>query len=394
MAKLTLSDIVTFVNDVTAKLTYQQNNDLIEAALENTLSRDGTSPNTMSANLDLNSNKAINSGEPTAASDVATKNYVDNVATVAGLKGDKGDTGAAGPMDGPSSSTDGNPALFDSTTGKLLKEGSFGDGLAQAATVVSVDIDTDPGLEFNAGKLRVKITTGIQRLAAGLGLDITGVVALTAPATGDELIVEDVSTSLLKKITLANMLKVINSLTEDTSPVDGDFVASYDLSATEVKKVDLANLVGKTVQMVNTQTGAVSTGTTIIPLDDTIPQNTEGDEYMTLTITPKNTANILLIDVVCNIATPSNDQAVAALFQDTTANALAVAANGADIAQRMSNIKLTHKMTAGTTSATTFKVRANGNDAGTYTFNGQVTAGVRGFGGVVASSITIREYKP
>jgi hypothetical protein len=46
-------------------------------------------------------------------------------------------------------------------------------------------------------------------------------------------------------------------------------------------------------------------------------------------------------------------------------------------------------MTSGTTSATTFKVRAGANAAGTTTFNG--TAGARLFGGVMASSMVIRE---
>jgi hypothetical protein len=47
-------------------------------------------------------------------------------------------------------------------------------------------------------------------------------------------------------------------------------------------------------------------------------------------------------------------------------------------------------MIAGTTSAITFRVRA-GNDSGTYTLNG--AGGVRKLGGVMASSITVTEYK-
>ena len=47
-------------------------------------------------------------------------------------------------------------------------------------------------------------------------------------------------------------------------------------------------------------------------------------------------------------------------------------------------------MTAGTTSATTFRVRAGLNSAGTTTFNGASSA--RYYGGTLASSITIKEY--
>ena len=53
--------------------------DKIEAAFQNTLSRDGSTPNSMQANLDMNSNRIINVLEPTASGDVATKSYVDNL---------------------------------------------------------------------------------------------------------------------------------------------------------------------------------------------------------------------------------------------------------------------------------------------------------------------------
>ena len=46
-------------------------------------------------------------------------------------------------------------------------------------------------------------------------------------------------------------------------------------------------------------------------------------------------------------------------------------------------------MTAGTTSATTFKVRIGGNSSVTVTLNGQ--SGARRLGGVASSSITITE---
>jgi hypothetical protein len=60
MAKLTLDDLASLANQVSAMATINANNALIEAALENTLSRDGTSPNTMGADLDMNSNDIIN----------------------------------------------------------------------------------------------------------------------------------------------------------------------------------------------------------------------------------------------------------------------------------------------------------------------------------------------
>lgn len=150
---------------------------------------------------------------------------------------------------------------------------------------------------------------------------------------------------------------------------------------------------GVVVQVVNTQTGAVATGTTTIPLDDSIPQNTEGDEYMTLAITPTSATNKLRIDAVFYGTSDTGFRnLIVALFQDTTASALAVGFNTIEIGTFVYPIMFTHYMTAGTTSATTFKVRAGTDGAGTTTFNG--TGGARKFGGVLASSITITEIVP
>jgi hypothetical protein len=76
-------------------------------------------------------------------------------------------------------------------------------------------------------------------------LDITGLTAQTAPATGDELAIEDVSVPAKRKMTLADALKVINALTADASP-DGaaDYVVTYDTSAGAAKKVLLDDLPG------------------------------------------------------------------------------------------------------------------------------------------------------
>ena len=148
---------------------------------------------------------------------------------------------------------------------------------------------------------------------------------------------------------------------------------------------------GAVVQVVNTQTGAVATGTTIMPGDDTIPQITEGNEYLTRTITPTDAANTLLITVSLSISTSSIGHVVSGLFQNSTANALAAAAQLPQSATQLIQLTFVHRMTAGTTSATTFRVRAGGSAAGTTTLNG--FAGGRFLGGVAASSITITEIK-
>lgn len=60
MPKLTLADLQNLENQQTAVNVVNNNSDLIEDAVENTLSRDGTSPNEMNADLDMNSHNILN----------------------------------------------------------------------------------------------------------------------------------------------------------------------------------------------------------------------------------------------------------------------------------------------------------------------------------------------
>jgi hypothetical protein len=186
----------------------------------------------------------------------------------------------------------------------------------------------------------------------------------------------------------SNLLRQITSSLSLELP-DGDGSADQVLM-TNGSGVLSWNDKGRIIQQVNTQDGALATGTTTMPTDDTIPQNTEGDEYMTLAITPTNTNNKLKIDVVFTGAFSASTNFSMALFQDSTADALAAVMADSQ-ANRGQCLKLTHYMTAGTVSSTTFKIRAGGAAAGTTTFNGDL--GARNFGGVSASSITITEYE-
>lgn len=143
------------------------------------------------------------------------------------------------------------------------------------------------------------------------------------------------------------------------------------------------------VQM--TQYSEASTTTTIIPFDDTIPQNTEGAEFMSQTITPKSASNLLVIEGAIMLNNTVVNWYIAALFQDSTANALAAYTSYSGVATGALTIPFKYKMTAGTTSATTFKIRGGGPSAGTTTFNGQ--SGTRRFGAIPKSYIQVTEFK-
>ncbi len=205
---------------------------------------------------------------------------------------------------------------------------------------------------------------------------------------------------------MVSTVKVTNIDTPDNTgnitfdrPIVGDGSGLTSLPAANLTgtlpAIDGSNLTGvsggKVVQVVHLQDGAVASGTTTIPDDDTIPQITEGDEWNTLSITPTSATNKLLINVVLfGQSSASNTTIICALFQDTTAGALAATQLRTDSNARQ-NFCFTHYMTSGTTSSTTFKVRI-GAQTGTMTVNGHSTT-TRVLGGIISSTITITEIE-
>lgn len=130
-----------------------------------------------------------------------------------------------------------------------------------------------------------------------------------------------------------------------------------------------------------------------IPGDDTIPQNTEGGEVLTATITPTNAANKLIVTFIGNMLAGSRTGQIhtVAMFQDSTANAIAAVQSGrGSLATSLAyTATLRKELTAGTTSATTFKIRI-GSDSSKAIY---LDLNSCEYGGVVASSITITEYQ-
>lgn len=146
---------------------------------------------------------------------------------------------------------------------------------------------------------------------------------------------------------------------------------------------------GDVVKSVYTTDTATSAASTALPYDNTIPQNTEGDQYMSLAITPTSSANLLKIHHSGQYEINGGGAFITtALFQDSTANALAAACmhHNSDLVSHRHD--LYYRMVAGTTSATTFKIRAGGN-AFTTRFNGAGGTGV--YGGTCVSFIEIDE---
>jgi hypothetical protein len=130
--------------------------------------------------------------------------------------------------------------------------------------------------------------------------------------------------------------------------------------------VPVGNLVQYQSQILSTQTDISST----IPRPNSasVPQNTDGTQILSVSITPASSSNLLVIKafVPYSPAASSGNPALAsiALFQDSTANSLMAVWGAGTTGDFYIHIPLQYIMTAGTTSATTFKIRM-GCDSGT-----------------------------
>ena len=128
-----------------------------------------------------------------------------------------------------------------------------------------------------------------------------------------------------------------------------------------------------------------------IPYDDTIPQNTEGAQYMELAINPISASSKLLINVIWSGSVNGAYDNTLALFKDSIANALKACqwnTNGTNVSR---NVPLFACENSGSTSLQTFKVRAGSSTAITIAMNGVANGSTRLYGGVSSSSIVINE---
>lgn len=153
-------------------------------------------------------------------------------------------------------------------------------------------------------------------------------------------------------------------------------------------------LAGSVIQTKNVITGAlVNAGTGTYTINDTAPTTSNGNAVaaLDLAITPNNASNMLQINVIVQMSHSGSGQLVLALHQDANANAIRTAIMRSETVDKIYELTLTHYVAAGTTSATTFKVRIGCDNAGTSYLNG--ISNVRVFGGTLSSAMTIKEIK-
>lgn len=360
--------------------------------MENTITRDGQ--NSPSANLPMNNQK--HTGVAAASGQTSRTEYL---ASGVAQDGDIFELGSVSGTDTITASA--SPAVSAYVAGQTFR--FVATGTNTGATTININSAGAKAIQkLGAALVAGDITSGdavevyydgtqFQMLSPARTPVLTdGAIATAAIANNavDEAKLKDALIGDFTEVTVAAGDSILLGDADDSGNTKRDTVQGI-LDLVTVTSSNLPD--GTQVQVSRAATTAVATGTTAIPWDDTIPQNTEGTEVLTAAITPNATTNLLRIDVtvVLSHSTGASNALTAALFQDTTADALAAASVEAPGGGEMATINFTHYMTAGTTSATTFKVRAGGNSAGTTTFNG--TGGSRKLGGVCTSSLIITE---
>ena len=321
--------------------------------------------------------------------------------------------------------------LSNLAAGELIAVNSAGTGIESIAPA-DVDLATVSAFiqtlldDANAAAARTTLGaaaigantfTGLQTFAAGADIASATTVDLTA-ATGN--LVRITGTTATTGVTINNGQVVLCYPTgawpltyhATNMPIKGG--VSYTCAAgdtvifskdgngslhVDIFKADGTALVGAntklagdTVQVVEaTPYTTYNSSGTAIPNDDTIPQNTEGNEWIAVTITPTSATNRIRIEAEASSVTLSTAVTLSgAFFQDSTANAIAAGQWSPPSAGYQGQFRLTHEMAAGTTSATTFKLRM-GPASGTMYVNGSNSA--RTLGGVNAIRMRATEIK-
>jgi hypothetical protein len=150
---------------------------------------------------------------------------------------------------------------------------------------------------------------------------------------------------------------------------------------------------GKVAQVVVASTSTSAATTATIPADNTIPQNTEGAEFITATITPTNASSKLIIEFDCWVSGSTANAPVFAIFKDSQANAIYSTISrvlGADVTLAVS---FRCVIDAGSTSSATYKLRYGGAAAGAVTLLRTYSTSAF-FNGTSYANFTITEILP
>lgn len=301
-------------------------------------------------------------------------------------------------------------------TANLNGNTNLGNAITDTVTVTAI-LNVDSGVLYvdpSTNKVGINDTTPSEALDVTGNALISGTLGVTGVITGTSATLTDltVDTNLIKTISASNFVGINTTTPTVALDVTGNIKASSQIQipdgtvsvpgispSTETSSglykiatnklgiaingsrvgefgVGYGGFTGNVIQVAYAElTTSTVTSSVSIPVDNTIPQNTEGAEILTCSITPKYANSILYVESNSYIGESANnvDNIVQALFRDSTADAISVSFNNASPPSSSSfggglSFNPTYmlaKESANSTSATTFKLRAGGGGSAT-----------------------------
>lgn len=246
--KITLNNVGSLIDTTTAANLINQNSTVISSAMDNTLSRDGTAPNTMGASIDMNSHTLLNLPDATSNGQPVTFGQLNAIQTGAGNLPVGGTTGDV--------LVKTSPATFDAHWGAVTVPIAAGLNISVTGSNPTT-IATIASPTFTAPVLGTP-ASGILTNATGTAAGLTaGNVTTNANLTGDVTSVGN-ATTLTNAPVIAKVLTGYVSGAGTVAATDSILVAIQKLNG---NKATNANLTGPITSVGNATSVAAQTGT-------------------------------------------------------------------------------------------------------------------------------------
>lgn len=342
MAKLTLSDLTNLQNEQTAVATINANNQAIEDALELTLTRTGTAPNFMAADLDMDSNRILNLPDAINEQEPATKGQLDDAI-------DALESGAVVAASFVTLGTDGtllNERVLTAGNHLTLTDAGAGSTVtldvnettlnADTATLTNKSIDladntlTGTTAEFNTAlsdgdfaTLAGTETLTNKTLTAPIISTISNTGVLTLPTSTDTLVGRDTTDTLTNK-TITEPVLVVNDsefiVQNEADPTRAAILSAGIISAGQTRTITLPNVTDVLVARSSTDTLTNKTLTspvintpTLVVNDSAFTirdnaDNTKQAQFQLSSISPGQTRTYTIPDGNTTLITTDNTQ--------------------------------------------------------------------------------------